>query len=63
MLNLLKFKSRCIRCGLLPMGYDITHGLNNECITLGANRQGRTYWPSDNLEYLEYMSEQKEAIK
>ncbi len=57
-LNLLKFKSNCIHCDLPPIGYIICHGLNNECITLGDNRRDRTYWPSDNLEYLEYKYEQ-----
>ncbi len=64
MLNLLKFKSRCKNCDLIPVGYIPSgHGLNNECNTLGENRRGRTYWPSDNLEYLEYMYEQSIARK
>ena len=58
-LDILKFKSRCINCDLLPIGYTFSHGLNNECITLGKNRRGRKYWPSDNLEYLEYLYNQK----
>lgn len=56
--DILKFKSRCLNCGLLPMGYTLSHGSNNECRTLGENRRDREYYPSDNLEYLEYKYEQ-----
>lgn len=59
--NILKFKSRCLNCGLLPVGYKFSHGLNNECITLGENRRGRGYWPSDNLEYLEWKYDESQS--
>lgn len=58
MFNLLEFKSSCINCGLLPFGYKFNHGLNNECITLGENMRSRSYFPSDNLEFLEWKYEQ-----
>ena len=53
-----KYKSRCRTCGEVPRwasGAYMNHFWDGECLTVGY---GYSYIPSDNLEYLEWKSEQ-----